>query len=129
MSTHTIILAIPDLTKATALQYIGDYAFAGGLYAATGGQTLNIPSTVQYLGYGSFNYQRTIGTSGKIWAAVNIGSENSPSQLTSVGYGENFACNSGRSHGTWTAYGITDEALKQQIASTWLGWFDNVYWK
>ena len=122
-------LAIPDLTKATALQYIGDYAFAGGLYAATGGQTLNIPSTVQYLGYGSFNYQRTIGTSGKIWAAVNIGSENSPSQLTSVGYGENFACNSGRSHGTWTAYGITDEALKQQIASTWLGWFDNVYWK
>jgi hypothetical protein len=116
-------LELPDLTKCPALDYIADYAFNGAGYHPTGGITLNIPGTVKHVGFGAFSFMRRIGSGGMILAQVNLGSATSPSQLVSIGLGKNFEANTGRSHGNFTAYGITNESLKNDITTYWLGKF------
>ena len=116
-------LELPDFaTDTPALEYIGNYAYSGGGYAPTGGLTLNIPSTVQYFGHGSFSYMRKVGTSGHVFAQVNIGSGSSPSFLTEIGIGENFETNTGRTQGNLTTYGL-DPSLQDIITTWWSGYF------
>ena len=116
-------LALPDFAVETPnLEYIGNYAYSGGGYSASGGITLNIPSSVKYLGYGSFSYMRKIGNSGHVFGQVNIGSEGSPSQLVEIGAAENFETNTGRTQGNLTTYGL-DSALQNVISTWWAGYF------
>ena len=84
---------------------------------------MNIPGTVKHVGFGAFSFMRRIGSGGMILAQVNLGSATSPSQLVSIGLGKNFEANTGRSHGNFTAYGITNESLKNDITTYWLGKF------
>lgn len=124
-------LEIPDLAKACPnLMYIGKFAFNGSGYSPTGGLTLNIPGSVQYIGSGAFSFQRRIGTSGAIYAQVNLGSDSNPSQLAAIEDGDNFLLNGGRTQGNFTAYGITDPELKSRIERYWLGNFSGtISWK
>lgn len=116
-------LVLPDFAVETPnLEYIGNYAYSGGGYSASGGITLNIPSSVKYLGYGSFSYMRKIGNSGHVFGQVNIGSEGSPSQLVEIGAAENFETNTGRTQGNLTTYGL-DSALQNVISTWWAGYF------
>ena len=117
-------LAFFDLAETCPnLQYIDSNCFNGCFYSATGDLTLNIPASVQYIGFMSFSYQRKIGSGGNVYGQVNLGSPTAPSQLTNIGDGENFGLNSGRSMGNFTAYGISNENLKNKITTYWLGNF------
>ena len=116
--TSCTALEFPELGRLTQLQYIGDYAFSSAGYHSVGGLTLNIPGSVQHIGYGSFSFMRNIGTSGHIFAQVNIGTSSNPSQLTSVADGNNFELNSGRTLGNLTGYGVS-EVAKSQIEIYW----------
>ena len=69
------------------------------------------------------SYQRKIGSSGNVYSQVNLGSPSAHSQLTDIGIGENFGLSYGRSMGNFTAYGISDENLKNKIETYWLGNF------
>ena len=114
-------LELPDFANDTpALEYIGNYAYSGGGYSASGGITLNIPSSVKYLGCGSFSYMRKIGDRDHVFGQVNIGSEGSPSQLVEIraDLGENFETNIGRTQGNLTTYGLGD-TLQTAISNRW----------